>query len=95
MHVTRTDRVVLAFSLWAAAYFAFLALNFYVFRLDWILLGVVQELLTIPLIVAVAAVFVFSVVSLLRNRKSINACNVSSTLILFSLNGVIWGSFVF
>ena len=95
MHVTRTDRVVLVFSLWAAAYFAFLALNFYVFRLDWILLGVVQELLTIPLIVAVAAAFVFSVVSLLRNRTSLNACNVSSALILFSLNGCIWGSFVF
>ena len=88
------DSGVLVFSLVAVAYFAFLALNFYVFRLEWILLGVVGELLTIPLIVAVAAAFVFSVVSLLGNRKSVNACNVSSTLILFSLNCFIWGSFV-
>ena len=88
---TRTDRAVLAFSLVAMAYFAFLALNTFVFRLDSILLGVVQEMLTIPLIVAVAAGFVYSVVRLARNRALVNARNVASTLILLALNGVIWG----
>ena len=88
---TRTDRAVLAFSLLAAAYFAFLALDSFVFKLDWILLGVIRELLTIPLILAVAAVFIFSVVRLLANRQSINARNVSSALILFALNCLIWG----
>ena len=39
----RADRAVLAFSLLAAAYFAFLALDFYVFKLDSILLDVVRE----------------------------------------------------
>ena len=89
--VTQTDRAVLAFSLAAAAYLAFLALDFHVFKLDSILLGVVRELLTIPLVLAVAAVFVFSVVRLLRNRRLINACNVSSALILFALNCLVWG----
>ena len=88
---TRTDRTVLAFSLLAAAYFAFLALDYHVFKLDWIVLGVVRELLTIPLIVAVAAAFVFTVVRLLTNRRSINACNVASALILLALNGLVWG----
>lgn len=83
------------FSLLAAAYFLFLALNYYIFKLDWIPLGVVQELLTIPLMLAVAAVFVFSVVRLLSHRQSLNTSNVSSTLILFTLNCFIWGSFVF
>ncbi len=95
MQVTRTDRAVLAFSVVAAAYVAFLVLDFYVFKLDWTLLGVVRELLTIPLFLAVAAAFVFVVVRLLTNRMSMNVCNGSSVLILFALNCFIWGSFVF
>ncbi|MCY4591658.1 MAG: hypothetical protein OXE86_14055 [Alphaproteobacteria bacterium] len=92
MHgVTRTDRTVLVFSLLAAAYFGFLALDSLVFKLDSILLGVVRELLTIPLIVAVAAALVFSAVRLLTKRRRVNLCNVGSALILFTLNLVIWG----
>ena len=90
-----TDRAVLRFSLLAAAYFAFLALDFYVFRLDSILLGVVRELLTIPLMLAVAAAFVFSVVRLVSNRQSVNVCMVGGALILFAVNCFLWGSFVF
>lgn len=86
--VTRTDRVVLAFSLLAAAYFAFLALGNRVLGLEWIWLGAVWELLTIPLIAAVAAVLVFATVGLMNNRRSINAL---SALILLALNGLIWG----
>ncbi|MCY4440343.1 MAG: hypothetical protein OXE53_09065 [Deltaproteobacteria bacterium] len=89
--VTRADKAVLAFSVAAAGYFAFLALDYYVFRLDSILLGVVRELLTIPLVLAVAGLFVFSVVRLLKDRGLINACNVSSALILLALNCLIWG----
>lgn len=70
-----------------------LALDYYVFRLDLILLGVVRELLTIPLIPAVAAAFIFSVVRLLSNRQSVNACMVSAALILLTLNCFIWSSF--
>ena len=88
---TRTDSVVWVFSLLAAAYFAFLALDFLFFRLEGIWLGVVRELLTIPLILAVAAVFVFSVVRLLANRRSINAHKVGAALVLGVLNCLIWG----
>ena len=95
VQVTRTDRAVLAFSVLASAYVAFLVLDFYVFKLDWILLGVVRELLTIPLFLAVAAAFVLVVVRLLASRKSANVCNAASALILFALNCFIWGSFVF
>ena len=95
MQVTRTDNALLAFSLLASAYFAFLALDFYVFKLDSILLGVVRELLTIPLFLAVAAAFVFAVARLLANRESVNVRNAASAVILFVLNCFIWGSFVF
>lgn len=91
----RTDRAMLAFSLLVAAYFAFLALDFYVFKLDSILLGVARELLTIPLILALGAAFVFSLVRLLSNRQSVNPWMVSAMLILSALNCLIWGSFVY
>lgn len=86
---------MLIFALLAAAYFAFLALNTYVFELDWILLGVVGELLTLPLIAAVAVVFVCAVVRLLLQPSPVNGRLVSAAAILFVLNGLIWGSFVF
>lgn len=88
--VTETDRNLLAFSLLATAYFAFLALDTFVLKLDWILLGVARELLTIPLILVVAALFVFAVVRLLKNRRSINAFNVGAALLLLALNCLIW-----
>ena len=95
MERMRADRAVLAFSLLAAAYFAFLALDYYLFRLDSILLGVVRELVTIPLILAVAAALVFSVIRLVSNRQSVNFRMVSGALILFAVNCFIWGNFVF
>lgn len=95
MQVTRTDRAVLVFSVLASAYVAFLVLDFYVFKLNSILLGVVRELLTIPLFLAVALAFVFAVARLLANRESVNVRNAVSAMILFVLNCVIWGSFVF
>lgn len=87
---TRTDKAVLAFSLIAAGYFGGLALA-NVLKLDWIWLGVLLELLTIPMIAAVAGMFVFAAVRLMINRKSINACNAGAALILLALNGLIWG----
>lgn len=88
---TRTDNAVLAFSLLAAAYYAFLALDYLVFRLEWTALDVLRELLTIPLVLAVAVVFALSVLRLLANRRSINARKVGAALLLGALNCLIWG----
>ena len=52
--------------------------------------GVVRELLTIPMIVAVAAVFILATVRLLRNRARVNAVNVGSTAMLFALDCLVW-----
>lgn len=84
----RTDRAMLAFSLLAASYFALLALGNNVLRLEWIWLGAVWELSTLPLIAAAAAAFVFAVVRLPGNMRPIN---VGSALILLALNCLIWG----
>ena len=78
----------------ASAYVVFLLLDYYVFKRDWIPLGVVRELVTIPLFVAVAVAFVFAVVQFLAHRSAVNACNAGSALILFALNCFIWSSFL-
>ena len=86
----RTDRRLLVFSLVASAYFGFLALDYHWLRLDSVALGVVGELLTIPLIVAVAAALVFAVVRLLLDRRLVNAASVGSAVILFALSFLVW-----
>ena len=86
----RIDRALLAFSLMAAAYFGFVALDYFVLRLDSVALGVVRELLTIPMIVAVAAAFVFAVIRLLRDRRRVTAVNLGSAALLFALSCLVW-----
>ena len=87
---TRTDRTLLTFSVLAAGYFGFLALDYVFLRLDSVAFGVAVELLTIPVIVAVAAAFVFAVVRLLRDRRRVNAVNVVAATILFALSCLVW-----
>ena len=87
---TRTDRNLLAFSLTAAAYFGFLALDHLVLRLDSVALGVVRELLTIPMILAVVAAFVIGVIRQLRDRRRVTVVNVGSAAILFALSCLVW-----
>ena len=69
----QTDRAVLAFSLLAAPYFALLALDYYVFRLDSILPGVVRELRTISPDAGRGGGFVFSVVRLVSGATPASA----------------------
>lgn len=88
---TRKDGVVRVLSLLASAYLAFLVLDSFVFRLEWLWLQGVRERLTIPLVLAVAVIFVFSVARLLANRRSVHARRVGSVLILLALNCLIWG----
>jgi len=87
----RTDRALLVFSLLASAYFAFIALDNLFFRLEWVGVGVLRELLTIPMILAVGATCVVALARLLLNRSTFNACNAGAALILLVLNGLIWG----
>ena len=87
---TRTDRNLLAFSLTAAAYFGFLALDYFILRLDFAGLGMVRELLTVPMIVAVFAALLFGVVRLVRDRRRVTVVNVASAALLFALSCLVW-----
>ena len=80
------------FAVLASAYVAFLAFNAYVLRLDWVLIGVAQELVTIPVILATAAAFGFAVHHVRANRTPVN---IASVLLLLVLNAFIWGSVFF
>ena len=88
--LTTADKVIFAITVLATAYFGFLALDDRVLTLDSVLLGVVRELLTIPLILAVAVVFLVAVVRLLRHRLPINPWRLGTAVALFVLNCLIW-----
>ena len=54
------------------------------------MLRVFRELLTIPMILAVVAVFVFAMVRMLRDRRRVTAVNVGSAAILFAIGCLVW-----
>ena len=86
---TRQDRNLLAFSLTAAAYVGFLALDYRVLRPYSVALAVVRELLTTPMIQAVAA-FVFVAVRLLLDRRRVTVVKAGAAKILFALSCLVW-----
>ena len=71
-------------------YFGFLALDYFVLRLHLVPLGVVRELLTIPMIVAVIWVFVFAVVRMLRDRWRATMDNVGFAAVPFTIRCLVW-----
>ena len=88
------DLSLLAFGVLASAYFGFLVLDCCVLKLDMIWLGVVWELLTIPLVLVVAAAFVVSISRILQSkRRPVGASKVSAMLVPLALNCFVWESF--
>ena len=65
---TRTDRASLVISLLASACFALIALDSLFCRLEWVGVGVLRELLTIHMILAVGATCVVALARRLLNR---------------------------
>ena len=88
--LTTTDKAIAGVTLGAVGYFGFLALDHHFLRLESVALGVVRELLTIPMLLVVAVMCVVAVVRLLRNRRLVNTVNVGAAATLFILNGLLW-----
>ena len=88
--LTTKDKAIVAVTLAAVCYFGFLALDFHVLRLDSVALGVARELLTVPMLLVVAAGCVVAVAHLFGNRRRVTAVNVAAAATLLILNGLIW-----
>jgi hypothetical protein len=80
------DKDIFALSICALLYFSFLALNAYYFKFQYIAIGFIQELFTIPIIIGQLVLLVVSFIRFKRINYSIKSWTFVSMIILFALN---------
>ena len=81
-------------SLIISGYFAFLFLNTYVIKLENVIIGVIQELVTIPALLILLFLFFFSIKRSIRDKFSIKEYSFWAFGVLFVTVIVTFGSFV-
>ena len=90
-----TAKKLLYISLIVVGYFVLLYLNTYVVKSDFVLIGVFQELLTIPLLFIVQpGLLVLSIFHCIRDRFRINTCSFWAFIILLINNIYTIGSII-
>ncbi|BDD08072.1 hypothetical protein FUAX_05040 [Fulvitalea axinellae] len=82
-------------SLVCLAYFSFLFLNTYAFHSESTIIGVFQELLTIPFLLLSITLLVFAIKLGISNRFSPRHFSLYTVLIMAVVVSVTWGSFIF
>ena len=88
------NKQLLILSIAVSLYFAFLFLNAYVLEFDNVFIGVIQELVTIPMLLALLFLFLFSVMRSLKDKFSAKRSSFWAFLVLFFVSIVTFGSFV-
>jgi len=91
---TINDRNILALSICALLYFSFLLLNSVYFKIESTAIGVIQEIITIPVIIGQFVLLVLACKRFKRNNYSIRTWTFVSMLILAVLNCFVFVSFV-
>lgn len=81
-------------SLCVVGYFCLLCLNAYVVKSDFILIGVFQELLTLPLIFFQLVLLVFSILHCLKDKFRIKTYSFWSFIVLLVSNLFVFTSFM-
>jgi len=94
MEKQHVDKSLFVLGVGFSVYFLFLFLNYHLFHLDFVLLGVVQELITISLMMAVVVVFAISLYRLIRHF-SFQGYLIWAAIILLACSAAVWGSLVF
>ena len=80
-------------SLIISGYFAFLFLNAYVIKLENVIIGVIQELVTIPALLILLFLFFFSIKRSIRDKFSIKEYSFWAFVVLFVMVIVTFGRF--
>ena len=80
-------------SLIISGYFAFLFLNAYVIKLENVIIGVIQELVTIPALLILLFLFFFSIKRSIRDKFSIKEYSFWAFVVLFVTVIVTFGRF--
>lgn len=77
-----------------AGYFCLLCLNTYVIKSDFILIGIFQEMLTLPLIFFQMILFVFSILHCIKDKFRVMTYSFWSFIILLGSNLFILNSLI-
>ena len=79
------EKQVFSISVFLLLYFSFLFLNFTYFNLDFVLIGVFQELLTLPAMLVTLVLFVLLVVATFKKQYTLQNYIYGSMVILFAI----------
>lgn len=94
MEKQHIDKSLFILGVGFSAYFLFLFLNYHVFHLDFVLLGVIQELVTLLLMMALVVVFAISLYRLIRHF-SFRGYLIWAVIVLLVCSTAVWGSLCF
>ena len=75
----------------AIVFYFFLIYTFYIFKIDFVLIGVFQEMLTIPFLIAQVVFVVIGINYLINYKKEV--LNIISLLLLTICSAITIGSF--
>ena len=89
-----TSKRLFFVSLAVAGYFCLLCLNAYVVRSDFVLIGVFQELLSLPLLLFQLALLFFSIMHCVKEKFRIKTYSLWTFLILLISNSFFLGSII-
>jgi len=91
---TINDKKMLALSICALLYFSFLLLNSEYFKIESTAISVIQEIITIPIIIGQFVLLVLVCKQFRRNSYSIKTWTFVSMIILAASNCFVFVSFV-
>jgi hypothetical protein len=86
------DKYLFLASLMIALFFTFLYLNNYYFKLDFVLIGVFQELLTFPTMFFQVILLVIACMNFISNKYSLKSYSIWSVGILLTSSVLTWGA---
>lgn len=89
-----TGKIFFFVSLCVVGYFCLLCLNAYVVKSDFILIGFVQELLTLPLILFQLVLFILSILHCMKDQFRIKRYSFWSFFVLLVSNLFVFISFM-
>ena len=89
----KNSKLIFLLSLVVSIYFLFLYLNAYILRWDFVLIGVFQELLTIPVMLGELILLFFSIRGFILSKYLFKSYSFGATIILLINILYTWGSF--
>lgn len=94
MNLKYLDKIILYASLITSIFLLFIYLNATIFKLDFVLIGVFQELLTIPCILVQPVLLLLSLIRFFRIKFKIKSYAFCTSIISLIVTVLTWGSVI-